>query len=74
MSGPYDYVAPSYWYQDTSKFGGGFGFNTETSPGAAPEQVAELKRFLPESALWPPDNAVWNFHGGGEGFKNLASL
>ena len=72
MSGPYDYVAPSYWYQDTSKFGGGFGFNTETSPGPAPEQVPELKRFLPESALWPPDNPVWNFHAGGEGFKNLA--
>ena len=72
MSGPYDYVAPSYWYQDTSKFGGAFGFNTETGPGAAPEPVPELKRFLPESALWPPDNPVWNFHAGGEEFKNLS--
>ncbi len=72
MTGPYDYVAPSYWYQDTSKFGGAFGFNTETGPGAAPEQVPELKRFLPESALWPPDNPVWNFHAGGEEFKNLS--
>jgi exo-1,4-beta-D-glucosaminidase len=71
MSGPYDYVAPSYWYQDTSRFGGAFGFNTETGPGAAPEQVPELKRFLPETALWPADNAVWNFHAGGEEFKNL---
>ena len=72
MTGPYDYVAPSYWYQDTSKFGGAFGFNTETGPGAAPEQVPELKRFLPDSALWPPDNPVWNFHAGGEEFKNLS--
>ena len=71
MTGPYDYVAPSYWYQDTSRFGGAFGFNTETGPGAAPEQVSELRRFLPESALWPPDNPVWNFHAGGEEFKNL---
>jgi exo-1,4-beta-D-glucosaminidase len=71
MTGPYDYIAPSYWYQDTSRFGGAFGFNSETGPGAAPEQVTELKRFLPESALWPPDNPVWNFHAGGEGFKNL---
>jgi exo-1,4-beta-D-glucosaminidase len=72
MPGPYDYVAPSYWYQDSSKFGGAFGFNTETGPGAAPEQLSELKRFLPESALWPPDNSVWNFHAGGEEFKNLS--
>jgi exo-1,4-beta-D-glucosaminidase len=72
MTGPYEYVAPSYWYQDTSKFGGAFGFNTETGPGPAPEQVPELKRFLPESALWPPDNPAWNFHAGGEDFKNLS--
>ncbi len=72
MTGPYDYVAPSYWYQDTAKFGGAFGFNTETSSGPAPEQVTELKKFLPDSALWPPDNPVWNYHAGGEGFKNLA--
>jgi exo-1,4-beta-D-glucosaminidase len=71
MTGPYDYVAPSYWYQDASRFGGAFGLNTETSPGAAPEQVAELKRFLPDSALWPPDNPVFDFHAGGEDFKDL---
>ena len=34
MSGPYDYVAPSYWYVDR-QHGGAFGFNTETSPGPA---------------------------------------
>ena len=71
MSGPYDYVEPSYWYQDKSKFGGAFGFNTETSPGAAPEQVPELKRFLPTSALWPPDNPDWNYHAGSQAFKDL---
>lgn len=71
MSGPYDYVEPSYWYQDKSRFGGAFGFNTETSPGAAPEQVPELKRFLPTSALWPPDNPEWNYHAGSQAFKDL---
>ncbi len=71
MSGPYDYVEPSYWYQDKSQAGGAFGFNTETSPGAAPEQIPELKRFLPASALWPPDNPDWNYHAGSQAFKNL---
>ncbi len=72
MTGPYDYVAPSYWYQDVSRSGGAFGFNTETGPGAAPEPLAELERFLPESALWPPDNPVWDFHAGSEDFRNLS--
>ncbi len=71
MSGPYDYVEPSYWYQDKSQVGGAFGFNTETSPGAAPEQIPELKRFLPASALWPPDNPVWNYHAASQEFKDL---
>ena len=31
MTGPYDYVPPSYWLTDT-KHGGAHGFNTETSP------------------------------------------
>ena len=35
MTGPYDYVAPSYWLTDTNRYGGAYGFNTETSPGPA---------------------------------------
>ncbi|HMC69046.1 MAG TPA: hypothetical protein VKJ07_07830, partial [Mycobacteriales bacterium] len=34
MTGPYDWVAPSYWTLDTTR-GGAYGFNTETSPGPA---------------------------------------
>jgi exo-1,4-beta-D-glucosaminidase len=30
MTGPYDYVAPSYWYVD-QKHGGAYGFNTEAA-------------------------------------------
>ena len=42
MSGPYEYVAPSYWTEDKidgghhcnpGGCGGAYGFNTETSPG-----------------------------------------
>jgi exo-1,4-beta-D-glucosaminidase len=70
MSGPYDYVPPDYWLIDKTHFGGAFGFNTETSPGPAPPVADCLKKFLPEDKLWP-QNEVWNYHAGGEGFKNL---
>lgn len=69
MTGPYQYVAPSYWYEDHER-GGAFGFNTETSPGPAIPVLASLKEFLPADHLWPVDN-VWNYHAGGGAFKNL---
>lgn len=69
MTGPYQYVAPSYWYEDHQR-GGAFGFNTETSPGPAIPVLASLKEFLPADHLWPIDN-VWNYHAGGGAFKNL---
>lgn len=69
MSGPYDYVSPSYWLVDT-KHGGAFGFNTETSPGPAIPQPDSLRRFIPPHDLWPIDQ-VWDYHAGGGGFKNL---
>jgi exo-1,4-beta-D-glucosaminidase len=69
MTGPYDYVAPSYWYVDV-KYGGAHGFNTETSPGPAIPNLASLKKFIPPAQLWPTDE-TWSFHYGGEGFKNL---
>src|SRR5271165_5364111 len=54
MTGPYEYVAPSFWYLDT-RHGGAFGFNTETSPGPAIPPVASLRRMLPPDHLWPID-------------------
>ena len=71
MSGPYDYVAPSYWYVDTDKHGGGYGFNTETSPGPAIPNISSLRRFLPEDATWPTTSPAWSLHNGGGGFKTL---
>ena len=70
MTGPYDYVAPSYWLVDTNRYGGAYGFNTETSPGPAIPTMSSLKKFIPESSIWPPDD-IWSLHYGGEGFKKL---
>lgn len=69
MSGPYDYVPPSYWLVD-DKFGGAFGFNTETGPGAAIPLPDGLRRFLPEKDQWPIDS-TWDFHAGRGEFKDL---
>jgi exo-1,4-beta-D-glucosaminidase len=69
MTGPYDYVPPSYWLIDT-KHGGAYGFNTETSPGPAVPTPNSLKKFIPADHLWPIDE-VWNFHAGSSRFKSL---
>ena len=68
MSGPYDYVPPSYWLRDPGQWGGAYGFNTETSPGPAPPLISSLQKFIPKQNLWPHDD-VWNFHAGGGEFK-----
>jgi exo-1,4-beta-D-glucosaminidase len=69
MTGPYDYVAPSYWYVD-KQLGGAFGFNTETSPGPAIPSLASRQKFLPDPEAWPP-SAAWSLHNGGGEFANL---
>ena len=71
MTGPYDWVPPSYWYEDTTR-GGAFGFNTETSPGPAIPPIESLKRLLPPDHLWPIDD-VWNFHAGGGRFTKITT-
>ena len=63
MTGPYEYVAPSFWYVD-HRHGGAFGFNTETSPGPAIPPIESLRRMLPPDHLWPIDS-VWEYHAGG---------
>jgi len=69
MTGPYDYVAPSYWYINQHD-GGAFGFNTETSPGPAIPSLASRRRFLIDPDAWPPTDD-WNYHNGGGEFVNL---
>ncbi len=69
MTGPYDYVAPSYWYVDQHN-GGAFGFNTETSPGPAIPSLASREKFLTDPQAWPI-TADWSFHDGGGEFAEL---
>jgi exo-1,4-beta-D-glucosaminidase len=69
MNGPYDYVPPIYWFEDT-KNGGAFGFNTETGPGPQPPPLESLKRMLPADHLWPIDE-VWDYHCARNEFNTL---
>ena len=70
MLGPYAYTAPVYWFTDT-KFGGAYGFNTETGPGAQIPQLESLKKMIPQEQLWPMGEA-WNFHCGRYEFADLS--
>jgi len=71
MSGPYEYVPPMYWYSDVDKkFGGAYGFNTETSPGPAPPPVESIRKMMPKEDWWPI-NDVWSFHAGSGKFRTL---
>ena len=60
MEGPYEYVAPDYWFTDIDA-GGAFGFNTETGIGANLPQLESLRRMIPEEGLWPLSE-YWNYH------------
>jgi exo-1,4-beta-D-glucosaminidase len=83
MSGPYEYVAPSYWTTDTHLHtqekpcnaggcGGAYGFNTETSMGPAIPPIESVERMVPKDHLWTAQGSLdeyWNFHAGGGAFK-----
>lgn len=82
MSGPYEYVAPSYWEVDTPEgqpgrklcnpggCGGGYGFDSETSMGPAVPPVESIRAMVGKDHLWPIDD-VWNYHAGGGEFKTI---
>ena len=75
MTGPYDWVAPSYWYVDKDH-GGAFGFNTETGPGPAIPEIESLKAMLSPGELqdlWSKPDAQ-HYHAGtaGKQFDNLS--
>jgi exo-1,4-beta-D-glucosaminidase len=69
MTGPYEYVAPSYWETDKTR-GGAYGFNTETSPGPAIPVQESLEKFIPKDKLWPISED-WGYHAGGGAFKDV---
>lgn len=60
MYGPYEYVGPNYWFID-NKYGGGYGFNTETGVGAQLPVLESIRKFIPEDELWPI-NKTWDYH------------
>jgi exo-1,4-beta-D-glucosaminidase len=81
MTGPYDYVPPTYWYADAEPnqkghdcdpggCGGAHGFNTETSAGPAVPPIESLEAMLGKDHLWPIDS-TWRFHAGGAAFADL---
>ena len=82
MTGPYEYVAPSYWEVDTPEgqpgrkqcnpggCGGAYGFNTETSMGPAVPPVESIRAMVGQDHMWPIDD-VWNYHAGGGEFKTI---
>ena len=79
MTGPYEYVAPSYWQTDKTDSarqcnaggcGGAYGFNTETSMGPAVPPVESLRSMVGKDHLWPIDD-TWNYHAGGGAFKDI---
>jgi exo-1,4-beta-D-glucosaminidase len=61
MEGPYEYVGPKYWFVDT-KYGGAYGFNTETSIGAQLPVKESLEQMIPADKLWPVNNEYYNYH------------
>ena len=82
MTGPYEYVAPGYWEQDSLQgqpnrrqcnpggCGGAYGFNTETSMGPAVPPIESITTMVGKDHLWPIDD-TWNYHAGGGEFKNI---
>jgi len=60
MNGPYEYVGPNYWYEDT-RYGGAYGFNTETGIGAQLPVIESLQKMIPEDKMWPL-NEYWDYH------------
>jgi exo-1,4-beta-D-glucosaminidase len=85
MSGPYEYVAPSYWASDphlrkeentcnAGGCGGAYGFNSETSMGPAIPPIESVERMVGKDHLWTAAGSLdeyWSFHAGGGAFKNL---
>jgi exo-1,4-beta-D-glucosaminidase len=69
MEGPYDWVAPVYWYID-KRYGGAFGFNTEVGPGPQIPPLSSIKKMIPEKDLWPV-NDTWLYYSGRNNFENL---
>ncbi len=69
MRGPYAYEPPVYWFADTL-YGGAFGFNTETGPGAQVPPAESIKKMMSKKHWWPIDS-IWDYHCGRNEFNTL---
>jgi exo-1,4-beta-D-glucosaminidase len=70
MTGPYAWVPPSYWMQD-STHGGAWAYNTETSAGTAIPPIESIRRMIPAQDIkWPLDS-VWVYHAASGVFSRL---
>lgn len=69
MAGPYDWVPPSYWEADTSKYGGTWSFATEISPGPSIPPYESLIKFIPKDSL-NVNSPDWLYHCGTTQFGN----
>ncbi|MEJ6951870.1 glycoside hydrolase family 2 protein [Natronospora cellulosivora (SeqCode)] len=72
MSGPYSYIPPQYWY-DESMPGVAGKFNTETGPDMCLPQFDSLKRFLEPEELEVGSDA-WKLHAGLADFTDTRVL
>ncbi len=69
MAGPYDWVPPSYWEQDSTQYGGAWSFATEISPGPSIPPYESLIKFIPKDSI-STTNANWEYHCGTMQFGN----
>jgi exo-1,4-beta-D-glucosaminidase len=69
MAGPYDWVPPSYWEQDSTKYGGAWGFATEISPGPSIPPYESLIKFIPKDSI-SNKSLDWLYHCGTMQFGN----
>jgi exo-1,4-beta-D-glucosaminidase len=69
MAGPYDWVPPTYWEADTSKYGGAWSFATEISPGPSIPPYESLIKFLPKDSI-NNKSLDWLYHCGTMQFGN----
>ena len=71
MTGPYEYIAPSYWEQDTLQeqptrkqcnpggCGGAYGFNTETSMGPAVPPIESIRAMVGNDMVGNKNDHLW---------------
>ena len=69
MNGPYDWVPPGYWENDTTEYGGSWSFATEISPGPAIPPYESLIKFIPKDSI-SNTNSDWLYHCGTMQFGN----